>query len=422
MNLDTALVALGRARVGDTQAAGLLPDVWAAAQRAFPAQGVSFLAPDYVTLACEAVSLPADATSAALVAARRISADPVATALAWYGHYLLYQTTPSWSTLHAYWPPLASLLDRDSGLFNALVVLSNMPWLRAYYAQRAIPSEVARETLYDVARRMRLYHQEHGYWGVDRTYVPWLHYHMRGELYHLGRLQFQPGPFALALRAFRHTEGTVVALCEDGVRYRADGQVDGAGGVHDPVGAWAAHLRVEEDAVAGSPILPTGRALRREVRLAASAWTQVLAPDDPVLDLHMPPGSPLDFDACGASLQAALAFFPRHFPDQPFKAFVCESWLLDPQLQALLPPRSNLARFQREVYLVPLPSDGTDAFHWVFGGVPADLRRAPRTTTLQRAILDHTLAGGHMRTGGCFLLPADLRWGEQVYQRQQLSW
>ena len=70
-------------------------------------------------------------------------------------------------------------------------------------------------------------------------------------------------------------------------------------------------------------------ALRHEVRLPTARWRQVLAPGDPVLGLHMPPGSPLDFALCGESLQGALEFFPRHYPDQPFRAFACESWLLD---------------------------------------------------------------------------------------------
>jgi hypothetical protein len=121
-------------------------------------------------------------------------------------------------------------------------------------------------------------------------------------------------------------------------------------------------------------------------------------------------------------LQGALEFFPRHYPDQPFRAFACESWLLDPQLETLLPPTSNLVRFQQQMYLLPIPSDGAEAFTWVFGHIPADLRQAPRATRLQRAILDHTLAGGHMHAGGCFLLPEDQRWGKHVYRHQGFPW
>jgi hypothetical protein len=253
--------------------------------------------------------------------------------------------------------------------------------------------------------------------------VRWLRHHVRGELYQLGRLQFAPAACVLAVRAFRHTgTGAVIALSEDGIRYRADGQCDGAGGVDDPTGAWIARLLIGTDEVIGNPILPTGAALRHQVRLPLADWRQALAPGDPVLDVHIPRGTPLDFAQCGASFHAACAFFPRHFPEESFTAFVCQSWLLDGQLEELLPSSANLVRFQQEMYLVPIPSDGTEALSWVFGDVPNDLQNAPRRTRLERAIVGHLQAGNHLRAGGCFLFPQDLRWGDQVYRHQAPQW
>jgi len=72
----------------------------------------------------------------------------------------------------------------------------------------------------------------------------------------------------------------------------------------------------------------------------------------------------------------------------------------------------------QEFYCYPRLGDGNQTFERVFGGVPEDLTQAPRDTTLRRAILDHVLAGGHMRSGGAFVLTEDLRWGEQVYLHQ----
>src|SRR5262249_30698373 len=143
-----------------------------------------------------------------------------------------------------------------------------------------------------------------------------------------------------------------------------------------------------------------------------------LAPGDPVLHIHIPAGSPMDPAACGESFAAASTFFGRHFPERPFVAFTCSSWLLDPTLQALLPAASNIARFQREVYLLPGRAAGKSTLVRVFGDVPPDLTHAPRDTTLRRAILDHLLAGGHLSGGRCVLFPADLSWGRQVYLRQ----
>ena len=151
--------------------------------------------------------------------------------------------------------------------------------------------------------------------------------------------------------------------------------------------------------------------------VAREEWVEVLAPGAPVLHLHIPVGRPLELEGCRRSLEEALRFFPACFPEVPFVAFSCTSWLLDAQLEVLLPPSSNLVRFLRQMYLLPMVGDGREAFEWVFDGVPTDLAQAPRDTTLRRALLDHLLAGGHLRGGSCFLLPEDLpRWGTDIYR------
>ena len=98
--------------------------------------------------------------------------------------------------------------------------------------------------------------------------------------------------------------------------------------------------------------------------------------------------------------------------------------LRESQLQELLPPTSNLVRFQKEVYLLPYLTDDLSLFHAIFGGVPEDSTKAPRETTLQRALLDRLDAGEHLHAsaGACFLLPEDFDWGGQVYLRQAFPW
>ena len=43
------------------------------------------------------------------------------------------------------------------------------------------------------------------------------------------------------------------------------------------------------------------------------------------LNVHIPAGAPLDFDASQASFDLARQFFPRHFPEEPVTSFVCHS-------------------------------------------------------------------------------------------------
>jgi hypothetical protein len=130
------------------------------------------------------------------------------------------------------------------------------------------------------------------------------------------------------------------------------------------------------------------------------------------------------YEACGDSFRQALEFFPRHYPEYAFRGFQCESWVLNSWLETALPPTSNMVRFQREVYLLPCELDPDEPAHVAFGfhGVPTDLSQAPRKTSLQRALLALMEAGGKipLTGGGCFLLREDVRWGDEVYRRQEL--
>ncbi|MCX5065373.1 acyltransferase domain-containing protein [Micromonospora lupini] len=121
---------------------------------------------------------------------------------------------------------------------------------------------------------------------------------------------------------------------------------------------------------------------------------------DGAIGLHVPDSGPLTPAAVSASLDEARAFFARHFPDEPYTAFSCGSWLLDPQLRDYLPEDSNIIRFQRRFELEPYAeSDGPDADievrRFVFRTLSTPLDELPRRTALQRAIVDHLAAGRH---------------------------
>ncbi|MGW7682410.1 acyltransferase domain-containing protein [Kribbella sp. NPDC054772] len=133
-----------------------------------------------------------------------------------------------------------------------------------------------------------------------------------------------------------------------------------------------------------------------------------------VLSLHIPPTGRLDAQASEESIATAVESFKRWYPEEPVSAFVCHSWLLDPQLAEYLRPESNIMRFQSRFDLLPYlppddPSEG-DRDLMRLGlqiAVPdhplteEDLSAVPQETTLQRAFVEHLRAGRHWhhRTG-----------------------
>jgi type II secretory pathway pseudopilin PulG len=140
---------------------------------------------------------------------------------------------------------------------------------------------------------------------------------------------------------------------------------------------------------------------------AATKWVDGLKQSGgTAIDLHIPEAGPLTPQAVDASFDEARAFFPRHFPDEPYTAFACGSWLLDPQLLEYLPEDSNVVQFQRRFELEPYAEPeglncDVDVLRFAFRTLTTPLDQLPRRTVLERAIADHLKAGRHwqLRSG-----------------------
>ncbi|MHB9133937.1 MAG: acyltransferase domain-containing protein [Armatimonadota bacterium] len=384
---------------------------WDAAMAAYPGDALWFLTEASFHEANQTCGFPAEACEAYLAAMAGIRTQPALCRLAWLWHSLLFRDEPV--SPHGW--PLPEGMGPDAAMFPGVVLLSGLPRLLAMHRERGISEEITHATCSDIEIWMRHDFTQNGRWGFQR--LGWLVNHFSGQLFRLGRLQFKIIPFNYPVRAFIHRQsGQVVALSEPGVRYRRDGLVDGTDDIFDPE-AWEPMLEMDDHAVRGHRITPFGYAQQQPVTLSLAEWQPCLAPGDQVLDMHIPRDGKMDFDACGESLRQALEFFPRHFPELPKAvAFICNTWLFDAQYQDLLPAESNIVRFQREFYLFPLRSDENEPFFRVFGGKPADLHAAPRDSTLQRALLDATLAGRHLHCAGGFALIEGFVWGTERYQ------
>ena len=122
----------------------------------------------------------------------------------------------------------------------------------------------------------------------------------------------------------------------------------------------------------------------------------------PALGVHIPEGR-LTPESCDAALDQARAFFARHFADEPYRFATCSSWVLDPQLRRYLAPDSNIIRFQERFTLIPElgPDSNETVVEFIFKRPYDHLAVLPRTTSLQRGVLEHIESGGtwRFRTG-----------------------
>lgn len=383
----------------DAAEAALTPH-WAEACAARPAGLPAFLDPATIPARRAALALdPAcDAPLAAIAA--EVAGDPALAAAAWYLHWRL------WRCPHPGCPASFALdarLNERTGAFWLLLTLDFAAELAAAHRARGYPAEVTAACLDQVAGYLDNWRRTPGHAadvvGCHPGQACWLRTYLDFPYVRLGRLSFQLMPFNGAVAAFRHRRsGAVVALARDRMRIDADGLVARVG--QQP--AWTCTLRVDARGACGHPVDPAGAVQRRQVLLPANEWALLLAKDDPILSIHIPPGGAMDLAAVEDSFRRAQAFFARHHGDRPARALWCSTWFLDPRLGGLLRPDANPLRLQRSLYLHPVdPWDG--GLWFVFLMPTDDPARLPRATSLQRALAGFLERGGRWNCGGAFI-------------------
>ena len=113
----------------------------------------------------------------------------------------------------------------------------------------------------------------------------------------------------------------------------------------------------------------------------------------PILSIHIPEKGRLT--CIPESLSEAKVFFESFFPEKKFKAFVCCTWILDPNLSLLLDENSNIIKFNRLFNILPGECKSTALMN-VFGDENIDLKTIEPKTTLHKNMIEYLLAGNRL--------------------------
>ena len=122
---------------------------------------------------------------------------------------------------------------------------------------------------------------------------------------------------------------------------------------------------------------------------------------DTVINMHIPSAGPLNHDSVIDSYKKAYSFYKNLYSDG-IVPFVCDSWLLTPVHEKILPENSNILKFMKDFTIIS--SRQTDDFSdgWrVFGkSVTRDnISELPEETTLQRIYKNYLLGDGKAGAG-----------------------
>lgn len=119
-----------------------------------------------------------------------------------------------------------------------------------------------------------------------------------------------------------------------------------------------------------------------------------LTTGDPILEIHIPEGSPMTVEACDESFAMARDFFKKYFPDYTYKAFTCGSWLLDDTLKDHLKASSNILAFaDRFNKITSSESFGLLRYLFKWNTTPESLPDEHAATSFAQSIKDAVLSG-----------------------------
>ncbi len=217
----------------------------------------------------------------------------------------------------------------------ALVVLLLCKKYEEYFAL-GVPKNIIEETFRDVSLRAAIYYSKNGKPGITKNDAIWFRHIMNVNIFKVGALQFQPFE--------------MVYLDEEFL---------------------------------GEPYMEFS--LEQKEKLPANAQ---------VINCHVQFGADLSNDLVNKSFSDAYMLFKRIFPKNEFKAFVCYSWLLYPNMTDLLPEDSKIKQFANHFDIVGTVCDSEQAFENLFGKAYKRIPKIKNATRLQKLAAQNPKAFG----------------------------
>ena len=176
------------------------------------------------------------------------------------------------------------------------------------YAAMGVPEKVIAETFRDVTLRANLYKEKTGKTGISKDDVIWFRHIMNLKIFKIGSIQFQPF-----------------------------------------------NMLYLDDEFLGEPYMTFSSEQKTKLPAGAS-----------VINCHIQYGADLSAKAVKSSFDDASVLFQKLFPNEKFKAFICYSWLLFPDMVNHLPKNSKIKAFAKNFKIIGRVQDNEQAFEYLF--------------------------------------------------------
>jgi hypothetical protein len=373
--------------------------------------------PETIQAAAEWIGFRPELVSACVEMAKQIQAIPEAGEFLKLVKYIVLHDSEN-RLGQMYWASPCKSRWAAPTMFYVVTFLTCLPHVRELHLRQGVPESATREILLDLESKIDINIRQYGIPGLN-TYR-WFAEHFNGRIFQTGRLQFQFAPFRFAVNVYKHvSQDKLAILAVADQKFREDGQYFNADRRTSPENALRTTQLIDDGKhLRGTPITSRGCAGAKELELKKDEWQLVLKPGDPILNVHIPANTvrngPLKYELCTNSYKQAMDFFASYFPKYNYNAFMCETWLLDPQLSDYLDKDSNIVRFQNDFHLLPSPgtNDG-GLINFIFGDHFPGWGAVRAETSLQAIAIRHVQTGGSWRVTGGFRLKEEIACGKK---------
>lgn len=304
----------------------------------------------------------------------------------------------------------ATLLHLDGYLLPIVYINWMLPELLKDLKKQGIPDTVIMESLKDIEIWIQSYRKCHqGHVGLDR--IEWVFRSLAGKVRRFGSLQFEKVTyeFPFLILENRKTE-ELQALAYPDLLADQDGYFAGTN-ARKSVSKVKTELEYREGTLHGyCADLELGTLnVEKEASYRLEEWEVKLVPGEEAVAVHIPEGADLSPHSIDASLHAAKSHY-----ENPI--LICESWMLDPHLELILPQTSRLVNFMQRFYKIPVMAERPQILERVMGFdfTMDKLLQFPCTTSLQSALKKYLSEGNEMFTTAGFMLWSDNTTGRNI--------
>ena len=349
-----------------------------------------------------------------------IDADDSLKVLACFLHWVLFIRNRPWDVVLQS-APAPKTLGQNADLFLLVLLMRQLPYIQEDSKKRGVPPEMLGQLIKSANFFINDYFKKNDCWGIADS--QWNVLVFSGCYYTVGNFGYIPCSVNGLFSAYRNiSTGKVIALAGEGLEFSKSGLINfpDSSPRHE-TDVFISRMEENNTKITGNYISPNGHVLCEQICLDKKVWKRVVEPFDTLLGMHIPAErGEYTVEKCKKSYFMAIDFFEQYYPEMNWKAIWCDSWLFSPELQNIIGlSDSNIMKVQRQCYMVPISPDESGIANFVFHCDKIDTKTAPRSTALERGVVEILEHGGVFRNGGMFFLQEDLHdWGNMPYRNK----